>query len=134
MLAVICLDERDGMSFHGRRLSRDRAIIDDLVMSFPSYKIWIHPYSAVLFSDYPEAVIISEDYLQQAKTGELCFVELDPLKLMADSLEGVIVYRWNRHYPADQHFDLTLSAFRLVERYEFSGSSHDRITKEVYMR
>ena len=50
-----------------------------------------------------------------------------------EKLESLVLYRWNRRYPADVYFDLDLSQWRLVSRREFSGTSHDTITKEVYL-
>jgi hypothetical protein len=47
-----------------------------------------------------------------------------------------VVYRWNRRYPGDVFFDLDVSAapWRCVETEEFVGSSHEKITKEVYVK
>ena len=46
----------------------------------------------------------------------------------------LVIYRWNELYPSDVKFDLDVVAagFKLVESYDFKGSSHDRITKEIY--
>ncbi len=51
-------------------------------------------------------------------------------------MEGLVLYRWNRRYPADVYLDIRPEppGWRLVSREEFSGSSHPRITKEVYQR
>jgi len=48
----------------------------------------------------------------------------------------VVCYRWNRHYPADQYFDIDLSAmgFALSESEDFPGKSHEKITREVYVK
>lgn len=48
--------------------------------------------------------------------------------------EGLIVYRWNRTYPADLFLTLPLEQWTLVRQEEFAGSSHQNITKEVYTR
>jgi len=45
--------------------------------------------------------------------------------------EGLILYRWNRTYPADLYFTLSLEGWTLERREEFAGSSHEKITKEV---
>ena len=55
----------------------------------------------------------------------------DP-QVMVDRLEQVILYRWNRDYPADVRFTLDLSGFRLRQRVDFAGSSHEKITEEIY--
>ena len=45
------------------------------------------------------------------------------------------MFRWNRDYPADTYFDLSLeSGWTRTETSEFAGSSHETITKEIYIR
>ena len=53
-----------------------------------------------------------------------------------DRLEGLVLYRWNRRYPADAWLDVRPGppGWTLARREEFSGHSHERITKEVYTR
>lgn len=132
MLAVLCLDNRNGLSFHHRRLSRDRAQQEDLLDRAGAGRLWIAPCSAPLF-DWAEArVTVSEDLLDRAGPGELCFLEdrlPDP-----GALEGLVLYRWNRDYPADVHFPGVPAEFVLTEHAEFPGISHERITRETYLR
>jgi hypothetical protein len=52
----------------------------------------------------------------------------------AARVDAVTVYRWNRHYPSDRKLDLDLSAYKLYTNTEFAGSSHEKITKEVYVK
>ena len=49
-------------------------------------------------------------------------------------IEKVAVYRWNRLYPSDLRLDLEtlLRGRHMISRREFPGSSHERITEEVY--
>lgn len=85
---------------------------------------------------YPEYLTAAEDFLAQAGPGELCFVEEPPLLPWLDRLEGLVLYRWNRRYPADAWLDVRPGppGWTLARREEFSGHSHERITKEVYTR
>ena len=46
----------------------------------------------------------------------------------------IVLYKWNRDYPADVIFEVDLSKWRLEERKDFSGYSHEKITKEIYNR
>ena len=64
------------------------------------------------------------------------FVEERPVGEWVSLASCVVCYRWNRHYPADQYFDIDLSAmgFALWEREDFPGSSHETITREVYVK
>lgn len=51
-------------------------------------------------------------------------------------VEKIIKFKWNREYPADFYFgiDVTLPVWKMIETEEFAGSSHEKITKEVYIR
>lgn len=71
------------------------------------------------------------DFVQ---TGDYCWVEDKHLAPYADKLEQVVTFKWNRKYPGDFYFDLPLEQWSLVSTEEFSGSSHEKITKEVYER
>ena len=134
MIAAVCLDDRNGMLFNGRRLSRDRAQQEDLLALCGEKKLRIGSFSAKLFQAHEERVVVDDDFLTAAGAGEIVFVEDRGLLPLSARLEGVIVYRWNRAYPSDLQFDLDLSAFTCTERVEFPGNSHDVITREVYMR
>lgn len=54
--------------------------------------------------------------------------------LIQTQVDSVILYKWNRVYPADQYFAMDLSGWKLVETVEFPGSSHEKITEERYER
>lgn len=132
MLAALCLDDRDGLSFNHRRLSRDRAQQEDLLSLARGGRLWIAPCSAALFAWAEGLVTVSEELLDLAGPGDLCFLEdrlPDP-----GALEGLVIYRWNRNYPADVHFHPAPEAFVLTERLEFPGVSHEVITRETYLR
>ena len=130
MIAAVCLDDRGGMRFNHRRQSRDRLLYDDLIRLCGT--IWVREASVPLFSAHADRIRIAEDPLSAAGPGECCFVEDDPLTDIP--LEGMIVYRWNRLYPADL-FLTPAPADRgmiLISSTEFPGSSHERITREIW--
>jgi hypothetical protein len=60
------------------------------------------------------------------------FAEARDLSELLPRVSTLVIYRWNRHYPADVRFEADLSGFRLERKDEFPGKSHDIITKEVY--
>lgn len=100
-------------------------------------RLWMSRDTLRLFeAPYPEYLTVAEDFLAQAGPGELCFVEEPPLLPWLDRLEGLVLYRWNRRYPADAWLDVRPGppGWTLARREEFSGHSHERITKEVYTR
>lgn len=135
MIVFLCADKKNGMAFHQRRQSLDRAVRADILTMAAGKPIWMTPYSARQFSE-PEAVLrVSEEPLREAGESALCFAEFPPLSHSLERIEALVLYRWDRVYPADQWLDLDLhSGFRLVSSCDFSGHSHEKITKEVYQR
>lgn len=134
MIAVICMDDRGGMLFNRRRQSQDRLLRSDLLREAAGRPVWMNAYSAKQFTAPPENLRPAEDFLDRAGPGELCFVEDRDLTPWLEKLEGLILYRWNRTYPADLYFTLPLEGWTLERTEEFAGSSHEKITKEVYGR
>ncbi len=133
MKLVACIDEKNGMAFNHRRQSRDRILIEDLVRHLDGEAIYTTAYSAKLFEGTAAKVEIAEAPAESCGEG-YCFLEtIDPI-LYADRADTLILYRWNRHYPADVFFGVSLSAYRLILTEEFAGSSHEKITKEVWKR
>lgn len=134
MIAALCIDDNCGMLFNRRRQSQDRALRADLLREAAGGPVWMNEYSAKQFQENPQNLRVAPDFLAQAGPGELCFVEDLDLTGWVEKLEGIIIYRWNRTYPADFRFTLPLEGWRLARAGEFTGSSHERITKEVYIR
>lgn len=115
---IFCLDKRDGLSFCGRRLSRDAKIFEDIQKDF----------GAVALSND-----ISFDFLPEAKESTAVFCEVEIPRGYLEGCNKVIIYRFDRTYP----FDVSLAKgfydnFRLCEKTEFAGNSHDKIFKEIW--
>lgn len=125
---AICLDDNGGMMFNSRRQSRDRVLIGELCESVKG-KIYIHDYSRLLFDAYSEKVIISDNPLSECSDGDVCFIENLRLAPYAEEIDEIILYKWNRLYPSDMKFDLSFNDYRVIQKKEFVGSSHDKITK-----
>jgi len=79
-------------------------------------------------------MVSDEAFLEHAPEEAWCFVENTDLTPYLSQIHQVVVYRWNRHYPATDYFPMTYFAekWKLVSSREFAGSSHDTITEEVY--
>lgn len=132
MTLVVCLDDQLGMMFNRRRQSRDRILIAELLAHVGERRLVVSPYSAPLFPADTPNLTVADDPCAAADEASLAFVEdTDPLSRWDDVTE-LLVYRWNRVYPADRRFQGDLTGFRLTETTEFVGSSHDKITKEVW--
>lgn len=132
MILAICIDDRNGISFNKRRQSRDGALIKNLAELAGDKKILIGSYSQPLFTEGKAAV--DDSFIENAADDDICFAENTDPAAFADRINGIILYRWNRHYPSDKKFTLDLSEFELVSSEEFAGSSHDKITREIYRR
>ena len=131
MHLILCVDTRDGLSFGGRRLSRDICVTDHILSLTNGHSLWVHPYSAQLFP--ADTVVVDVDFQSKAGQGDYCFVETSPLLKTNDALESVILYCWNRSYPATEKLDRNLlKGMRLSDTEEFTGNSHETITMQRY--
>ena len=136
MHIIVCLDDQNGMAFNYRRQSRDRVVTEDICILADGRPLWMNKKSAALFSEAScaETLRVDEDFLAAAPDDALCFVEDAPLAPLLARIDRLTIYRWNRRYPADLHFDLLLDGWRLTGGGEFQGYSHDKITREDYAR
>lgn len=131
MKVIVCLDDRNGMCFNHRRQSKDRQVIADIVARANGASVWMNGYSAPLFCG-EASIYVSESFLDDAPTEAWCFVENQLLDAVKERIDALIVYRWNRHYPADMHLDVRLEEWLLVASEDFEGYSHEKITREEY--
>ena len=137
MVVMICLDDKNGMMFNGRRQSKDKVLRQRIGELVDGNKLWMNPYSAKQFEgEQLPNIQIDEEFIQKAGTGEFCFVENQKLADVEQRIEKLMVFRWNRVYPADQYLDLdlTFGSWKVLEQMEFAGHSHEKITMEVYGR
>ena len=132
MKIIICLDNNKGMCFNGRRLSKDRVVTEKILELAAGSRLWIAPFSKKLFDG--QRVCMDEDFLCKAGDGDYCFVEDRGLETASSHIDEVIVFWWNRDYPSDLKLDLDLSGFKRISKEDFSGYSHEKVTKEVYVR
>jgi hypothetical protein len=120
------------MMFGGRRQSRDKTLCER-VLALTTGKLYMNAYSAKLFPQC-EKIIVCDDFLEKAGKNDYCFCENAPDTL--ENTEKIIIYRWNRLYPADVSFcfDLEELGFELVSAEEFIGNSHPRITEQIFKK
>ena len=129
MTLYICLDDRNGLKFNNRRQSRDSAVLED-IRRLMTGNLLIDSFSEKLIR---EAGI---PYVLPPETAEDFFVEDIPSDEILGKTSKLVIYRWNRHYPSDVRWepDLAGMGFSLGETTEFPGTSHEKITREVYER
>ena len=136
MNICVCVDDSMGMSFGGRRLSRDRVLIERLLSHTEYDRIYVSSYSLPLFSEYGDARVTVTSDLACAGKDDLCFMELEHITEYSSEIDRILMYRWNRRYPSDRKFPFLpeQKGYRKVSEVDFTGSSHDRITEEEWIR
>ena len=128
MKLIVCLDDNNGMMFNKRRQSRDRVLIENALEFCKGEKLYTNEYSAKLF---PENTVEIFENIEQVGNS-FCFVE--DFTVNEEYVDEIIVYKWNRLYPADTYFNIDLENWNLIESVDFEGSSHEKITREIYRR
>ena len=132
MNLIACVEDNMGMMFNHRRESQDGVLRDEIVRLAKGKKLWMDEYSAKQFEDHQDDITVDEWFMEKAGPGDYCFVEKADPALFKDKIEKIILYRWNRSYPADKYFDIPLDHWKLVSTRDFPGSSHEKITEEIY--
>lgn len=134
MTLVVCLDDNNGMMFNKRRQSADR-MVDQAVLELSAEgKLYIDSYSAKKF---PDACLLDGDHSSLFFDNDVCFAETAyAVTASLHYADRIIIYRWNKIYPADMYLpiDLTASAWKKLQTTELTGYSHEKITQEVYIR
>ena len=128
MTLYICLDDRNGLRFNKRRQSRDAALLEDIRAQLTG-NLRIEPFSEKLIQEAEIPYVLAPEEIPEDAH---FFAEARDLSDLLPRASKLVIYRWNRHYPADVRFEADLSGFRLERKEEFPGKSHDIITKEVY--
>ena len=128
MNLIVCIEKKDGMLFGGKRLSQDRIVREKMLSLAENSRLWVSPYTAKQFEG--ANVFVTERPEADVKEGEFFFLEDSPSPA---ECEKVVLYHWNRRYPADRFFDRNLlNGKKRGQKTEFAGSSHEKITEEIW--
>ena len=133
MNIIVCIDKSGGMMFGGRRQSQDSLLREKVLELSKDSRLLMNLYSAKQFGEVT-GITVDENFLENAKDGDFCFVEDKCVSSAA--AEKFYIFNWNRKYPGDLFFSVDLKAegFKKTGKEEFKGSSHDKITLEIYSR
>ena len=142
MIVLAAVDDNNGLMFNKRRQSQDRVLRDYILNLTRDSRLWMNDYTGKQFhnnnfNNYQDARIeIDNDFMEKVGPGEYCWIENISVKAFENKIEKVILFKWNRKYPGDFFFDLDLlnPIWKLSESEDFPGNSHEKITKEVYIR
>lgn len=135
MIIIACVDEKSGMLFNNRRQSKDSVLTKHIVQLVGENKLWINRFSSSIFEEYiGQNVIVDDEFLSKIGENEYCFIENISPDSIKDKVNKIILYNWNRHYPADKFWDLSQECWTLVSEHNIVGSSHEKITERIYVR
>lgn len=136
MTVFLCTDERGGMIFMNRRVSSDKILTKDIEKSVGDGVLYISDFSEFLFENSDISVMSVPNPLDLAGENDFVFVENFSLKESVERIDKLIIYNWNRKYPFDFSLDINplKEGFTLSKKYDFKGKSHDKITKEIYVK
>ena len=137
MILIVCVDDDNGMMFNHRRQSQDRVLRERVLGMTAGSRLWMNHYTEKQFAtENAPQINVDDGFLNEAAPGDYCFVEGDDVTNYEKWMEKIILYKWNRRYPGDVHFGIPLQAhgWRLTGSTDFVGSSHEKITEEVYTK
>ena len=122
------------MLFNHRRLSRDRRVCEKILDYSNEKEIWMNAYSRKLFTDLTDinSIQVDEEFLDKSQS--ICFVENQDITPYLPKIDTLVLFQWNRDYPADFFFTVDLSQWNLISTEDFEGTSHEKITMEVYKK
>lgn len=126
---IICVDKNMGILFNNRRVSRDSAIIRDIL--YNTDKLYVSTYSAKLFTGAD--VIVFDTPPDPDEDGTILIEDTDPSPYL-NTAQKLVIYSFNRAYPSDVRLNIDPNGLRLISSEDFKGTSHERITKSIYTK
>ena len=135
MTVIVCFDTGRGTAFFGKRQCADRAVTARIVGLAEGRELVMSAYSASLFKGSGAEITVAEDF-SSAGCDAVCFAENTDLSAFSGRADEFIIFRWNKVYPRDraEGFFPYDEGMKLVSMRDFPGSSHERITEEIWRR
>ena len=152
---IVCVDNRMGICFNGRRVSRDRMVSEDILEMTRGNVLWMAPEADKLFKEVFKAKEevcqetgtgkkiqdaghledekmwkVDRNFLEKAEEEDFCFVEGENLAGYEGKITEIVLYKWNRDYPADVFFEVDLSKWRLEREKIFPVTPMRRLQKK----
>lgn len=135
MILIVCVDERNGMMFNNRRQSRDKILTGHIIEKAKDKKLWITTFSKDIFNiEEDENIMIDDNFYSIAEKEDYCFIENIDANNFIDKVDKIIIYNWNKHYPADRYFNINLNNWEIISEENFEGYSHENITEKIFVR
>ncbi|MBR5295735.1 MAG: ribonuclease Z [Clostridia bacterium] len=133
MTLIVCIDKKGGMMFGDRRQTKDLLLCERILNITKEKNLFLSPYSAPLFSEKKD-LVVSENPAETAGKEDFLFIENTPLP--TKEITKIYLYQWNRPYPATRFlsYDPSKEGFTLLKKENFKGSSHEKITEEIWVK
>ena len=133
MKLIACIAKNKGMTFLGKRLSRDSVLREKILELSHGKRLLMNSYSAKQFEDI-SAITVDDDFLNMASDNDFCFIE--DVNPDIQNIDSIYLFNWNRDYPADFFFEIEPKecGFKRVSSQDFKGSSHEKITLDIYKK
>lgn len=146
MNIIVCADNRMGISFNGKRTTRDHIIMTEILTAY-GHDIWIFPNSEKYVRSEIEQhdidvnlhIINDVSELDSLPTDATIFIETGTNEFfdtLLDKVDNIILYQWNTTYMYTEQFpDIHADKrFSVVHQETIEGSSHDEVIKQYFER
>ena len=136
MTVIVCISDGGGMLFNNRRQSKDSLLIENVSLLVGDGTLYVSSFSERLFENSSLCTIVASDPLKTADREDFVFVENLLLLEYKEKIDRLVIYKWNRLYPFDFRLDINpqKEGMKLCDVLEFEGSSHKKITREIWER
>lgn len=126
---IVCIDDNKGITFNNRRVSKDKTIILDIKSNISN--LAMNAYSYKMFETYQlnDNIILSEDIINDDT-----YYFIEDSRINNTPIDNLIIYNFNKDYPSVLKLDINLSLYKLIKEETLVGTSHETITKTIYMK
>lgn len=132
MQVIVMIDDNNGIMFNNRRQSQDCILREYLLKTVNNNKLYMTEYSAKQFEDKTK-IIITDDF-SLVDENDYVLIEDNDITPYIAKITSIIICKWNRTYPSDTHFTISLDDWKKIFEEDIKGYSHDKITIEKWVR
>lgn len=126
------------MMFNNRRQTKDRIVIQKIKELVADNFLHLSEYSLPLFQGDNNLIVFGTRWFNEViikgEEKDFFFIEDSRPKDYECIIHRIILFCWNKTYPADSFFDIDLNNFEQKEEIEFEGYSHEKISMKIYDR
>ena len=126
------------MMFNNRRQTKDRIVIQKIKDITKNNFLHLSKYSRHLFQGDDNLIEFGTRWyygkIIKGEENDYFFIEDSRPKDYECIIHRIILFCWNKTYPADSFFDIDLNNYEQKEEIEFEGYSHEKISMKIYDR